>query len=310
VTGLPFPPPYNYPNVHPDEDARMLRDAMKGVGTDEKLLIKVICNRSRQQLQVVAAAFKTKYGHDLRSEIKKETSGWFRKVLVYRLLPNQFEMKKKALLKAVKGVGTNERRLIDIIPFTPNAELRSILSEKSLADKIVKDLSGQFKDAIKDLMGCDRNENPQINPAEIAEDVRALYKAGEGKIGTDEKKFYRILCNKAPWYNQALNTAYAKEHKHSLEVAISKEMSGWLKELLEALVNAPYDYYAERLYKAMHGAGTDDKELAWLVGYLERHELAYVEAIFNRRYPKHLKDMVKSDLSGDYQRAVLELMGH
>jgi len=310
VTGLPFPAPFAYPNVNPDEDAKHLRDAMKGVGTDEKALIKIICNRSRQQLATIEHAFKAKYGKDLRKEIKSETSGWFRKVLLYRF-QNQFEMKKKGLLKAVKGAGTNERRLIDILAFCPNQEMKTILdSSKDLKDKIIKDLSGDFKDAIRDILGCDRNENPQINPAEIAEDVKTLYKAGEGKIGTDEKKFYRVLCNKAPWYNQALNAAYAREHKHSLEVAISKEMSGWLKELLEALVSAPYDYYAERLYKAMHGAGTDDKELAWIVSYLERHELAYVEAIFNKRFPKHMKDMIKGDLSGHYQNAVLELMGH
>jgi hypothetical protein len=310
VTGLPFPPPYTYPNVHPDEDAKHLRDAMKGVGTDEKVLIKIICNRSRQQLNMVEAAFKAKYGKDLRKEIKSETSGFFRKVLLYRF-QSQFEMKKKGLLKAVKGAGTNERRLIDILAFCPNGEMKTIFdADKSIRDRIVKDLSGDFKDAIKDIMGADRNENPQINPAEIAEDVKALYKAGEGKIGTDEKKFYRILCNKAPWYNQALNAEYGRQHKHSLEVAISKEMSGWLKELLEALVTAPFDYYADRLYKSMHGAGTDDKELSWLFGYFERQELTYVEALFNKRFPKSLKDMVKSDCSGHYKDALCELMGH
>jgi annexin A7/11 len=310
VTGLPFPPPYNYPNVNPDEDAKDLRDAMKGIGTDEKVLIKIICNRSRQQLAAVSAAFKQRYGKDLVKEIKSETSGWFRKVLIYRF-QTQFEMKKKGLLKAVKGLGTNERRLVDILAYCPNAEMKQILnSSPGLADKILKDLSGDFKDAVKDLLGCDRNENPTINPAEVMDDVKTLYKAGEGKIGTDEKKFYKILCNKAPWHNQAVNAAYAKEHKHSLEVAISKEMSGWLKELLEALVTAPYDYYAERLYKAMHGAGTDDKELSWLFGYLERNELAYVEAIFNKRYPKSLKDMVKADTSGHYESALKTLMGH
>jgi len=310
VTGLPFPPPFAYPNVHPDEDAKNLRDAMKGVGTDENVLIKIICNRSRQQLQAIEHAFKAKYGKDLKKEIKSETSGNFRKLLVYRF-KTQSELKRRALMKAVKGVGTNERRLIDILVYTPNAELKAILqSEPSLKDRIVKDLSGDFKDAIKDLLGADRDENPQINPAAVQEDVKRLYKAGEGKIGTDEKSFYKILCNKAPWHNQAVNTEYAKQHKHSLEVAISKEMSGWLKELLEALVTAPYDYHAERLYKAMHGAGTDDKQLIWIFGFLERNELQFVEAIFNRRFPKHLKDMVKADTTGHYEKALLELMGH
>jgi len=283
---------------------------MKGVGTDEKVLIKIICNRSRAQLQAVEHAFKAKYGKDLKKELKSETSGWFRKVLVYRF-KSQADLKRRGLLKAVKGAGTNERRIIDILAYTPNAELKQILSsDPHLKDRIIKDLSGDFKDAVKDILGADRDENPTINPAAVQEDVKKLYKSGEGKIGTDEKAFYKILCNKAPWYNQAVNAEYAKQHKHSLEVAISKEMSGWLKELLEALVSAPYDYHAERAFKSMHGAGTDDKQLTWIFGYLERHELQYVEAIFNRRFPKSLKDMVKADCSGNYEKALLELMGH
>jgi len=299
-----------YPNVPPDEDAKNLRDAMKGVGTDEKVLIKIICNRNRQQLQAVAAAFKAKYNKDLKKEIKSETSGWFKKVLVHRF-KNPFEMKRKGLSKAVKGVGTNERRLIDILAFTPNAEMAALKSaDHGLVDKVLKDLSGHFKDAIKDLFGADRNENPNINPAEIAEDVKTLYKAGEKKIGTDEKAFIKILTNKAPWYNQALNQAYKNEHKHSLEVAINKEFSGSLKDLLNALITPPYDYWAEQLFNSMHGAGTNDRELSWIFGFLEKNELKHVEGIFNKRYPKHLKDMIKGDTSGHYEKALLELLGY
>ena len=40
------------------------------------------------------------------------------------LVQTQFEMKKKGLLKAVKGLGTNERRLVDILAYCPNAEMK------------------------------------------------------------------------------------------------------------------------------------------------------------------------------------------
>jgi DNA polymerase III delta subunit len=299
-----------YPNINPDDDARDLRDAMKGVGTDEKVLIKILTNRSRQQLQAVQAAFKAKFGKDLKTEIKKETSGNFRKVLIYRLKPNQFEMKKSGLLKAVKGAGTNERRLIDILAYTPNAEMALIKNDRVLVDKVVKDVSGHFKDAVKDLLGADRNENPQINPAEIAEDVRVLYKAGEKKIGTDEKAFIKILTNKAPWYNQALNQAYKQAHSHTLEHSIEKEFSGWLKELLVALVTPPYEYYTETLYKAMHGAGTNDDVLTWYFGYLEKNELKLIEMLFNKKYPKSLKDMIKADTTGHYEKVLLAMIDH
>jgi annexin A7/11 len=299
-----------FPNIHPDQDAKDLRDAMKGVGTDEKVLIHIICNRSRQQLAAIEIAFKARFGKDLKKEIKSEVSGNFKKVLVYRF-KTQFELKRRGIMKAVKGMGTNERRLIDCLAFTPNAEMAALrATQKDMVDKVLKDLSGHFKDAIKDLFGADRNESPNINPAEIHEDVRTLYKAGEGRLGTDEKTFIKILTNKAPWYNQALNQAYKAEHKHSLEVGIKKEFSGYLKELLIALLTPPFDYWADQLYESMHGAGTNDKELTFIFGYLEKNELKAVEAIFNKRYPKHLKDMIKGDTTGHYEKVLLELLGY
>lgn len=46
----------------PEKDAKVLRKAMKGFGTDEKAIIKVIARRSNEQRQVIAQSFKTMYG--------------------------------------------------------------------------------------------------------------------------------------------------------------------------------------------------------------------------------------------------------
>jgi len=298
-----------FPNVNPDDDAKNLRDAMKGAGTDEKVLIKIIFNRSRQQLAAIAQAFENKYHKNLRKEIKSETSGWFKKLLVYRF-KTPYDLKKRTIVKAVKGAGTNERLLIDCLAFSPNAEMAQLTREKDLTHKVLNDLSGHFKDAIKDLFGADRVEAPTINPQEVENDVHTLYKAGEKKLGTDEKTFIKLLTNKAPWHNQAVNAAYKAKHGHSLEVAINREFSGALKDLLNALIQPPYDYWAERLYNDMHGAGTNDKELVFIFSYLEKNELKHVEGIFNHKYPKHLKDMIKGDTSGHYEKALLELLGY
>jgi len=302
-------PPLSFPNANPADDAKALRDAMKGAGTDEKTLIKIIFNRSRQQLAAISQAFEAQYHKNLKKEIKSETSGNFKKLLVYRF-KTPYELKKRTLVKAVKGAGTNERLVIDCLAFTPNAEMAQLTREKDLTHKVLNDLSGHFKDAVKDLFGADRSEAPQINPADVENDVHELYKAGEKKLGTDEKKFIKILTNKAPWHNQAVNAAYKAKHGHNLGVAIDREFSGALKDLLNALVVPPYEYWADRLYHDLHGAGTNDKELVFIFSYLEKNELKHVENLFNARFPKHLKDMLKGDLSGHYEKAVLELLGH
>jgi hypothetical protein len=306
--------PFPYPPCDPAADAHALRQAMKGAGTDEKTLRHIICNRSRDQLQQIAAAFKANHGHDLRSEIKKETSGNFRKLLVKRFDP-AIVVKAKALHHAMKGAGTNEARLVDCLAFTPNSEIqpiKNIFHQKSghdLKHKLSSETSGDFKKAILDLADGGRDES-QINPAQIAEDVRTLYKAGEGRVGTDESKFIKILCNHAPWYNVALNQAYGQQHKHNLYDSVSKEFSGAIKILLQALVTSPYDHWADRIYHSLKGAGTDDKTLVFCLTYLERHELQQCAGIIKARHHKDLKDLIKGDLSGDYKEAALTLCGY
>jgi hypothetical protein len=58
----------NIPTVHPASpfdaraDADALHKAMKGLGTDEKALINVLCHRSSSQRTAIYQAFKSGYG--------------------------------------------------------------------------------------------------------------------------------------------------------------------------------------------------------------------------------------------------------
>ncbi len=45
-----------------EEDAKRLRKAMKGFGTDEKAIIDVLAYRSNEQRQQIYMIFKTMYG--------------------------------------------------------------------------------------------------------------------------------------------------------------------------------------------------------------------------------------------------------
>ena len=51
-----------YDNFNPEDDAKVLRKAMKGFGTDEKAIINVLANRTNEQRQEIALYFKTKFG--------------------------------------------------------------------------------------------------------------------------------------------------------------------------------------------------------------------------------------------------------
>ena len=101
-------------NYNPEKDCDMLRQAMKGAGTDEATIINIIGNRTNFQLQEIKKYYQTSYGKDLIKQLKSELSGKFEDVII-ALFDPPAEYDAKNLYKAMKGVGTNEDVLIEII---------------------------------------------------------------------------------------------------------------------------------------------------------------------------------------------------
>ena len=61
---------------NPAADADVLRKAMKGLGTDEEALIKLVCSRTNAQLQAIRAEFQAQFqGRDLIADIRSELGG-------------------------------------------------------------------------------------------------------------------------------------------------------------------------------------------------------------------------------------------
>jgi len=68
-------------------------------------------------------------------------------------------------------------------------------------------------------------------------------------------------------------------------------------------------YYAACLYEAMKGLGTDDDDLIRLLVSRSESDLQNIKAIYAKMYGKSLYDAVKSELSGDYEKLFLTLIG-
>ena len=95
-------------------DAEALRKAMKGFGTDEAALIKICANRTNSQRQQIKAAYKASFGRDLIADLKSELHGKFEDAMI-ALFTEPIEYDADELRKGMKGLGTNEDTLIEII---------------------------------------------------------------------------------------------------------------------------------------------------------------------------------------------------
>ena len=106
-------------------DAEVLRNAMKGFGTDEATLIKVVANRTNRQRQVIKEQYKAAFGRDLISDLKSELHGKMEDAFI-ALFTNPVEFDVDSLRDAMKGAGTNEDTLIEIIASRDNQQLAAI----------------------------------------------------------------------------------------------------------------------------------------------------------------------------------------
>jgi len=300
---------FQYPPCDPKADAHALHKAFKGVGTDEKVVIQILANRSKDQLEAINREYKdqSRSHHTLEQGLKSEISGNFLK-LSLGLITRTIIFKKDSLREAVEGLGTRDRVLIDVLSQSSNLELTEIAMDTKLKAQIIDDVSGDFKRIIEEVLQARRPEFGVISPEQAEEIAHRFYKAGEARLGTDDGEFIRIIVENSREALNQVDYVYKHKHKHGLYKAITKETSYNFKKMLHALIVPRTEYFAKRLNQAIKGAGTDERTINYIFSVLDRGELKFVAEAYQQMYKKTLKDAISGDTSGNYRKLLLELL--
>ena len=309
-------PPINQKRV--DEDAAALRKAMKGFGTDEKAIIEIVAYRTNRERLAMIESFRRQFKRDLLKDLKSELSGHFEDA-VLALFKDPIEYDCYSLNKAMKGLGTNEDTLIEILATRPNYYINqikqryAILYGKALESHLSSELSGDLKKVMLTLASATRSENPTADITDCTNKVDRLYKAGEKRLGTDEKVFYDILTKASPEEIKMINKIYYQKYNHDLLKAIDNEFSGDIKKLLKTIVNVslnPSEYFATRVKYAMKGLGTKDNLLIRILVTRDEIDIPQIREAYKRLYNKDMIKDIESETSGDYQKLLVKLASH
>lgn len=67
-------------------------------------------------------------------------------------------------------------------------------------------------------------------------------------------------------------------------------------------------YYSEKLELAMKGLGTDDPTLIRIIVSRCELDLGIIKKVYQQTYERSLYEAVESETSGDYKKAILNLI--
>uniref|UniRef100_A0A8C2I7R1 Annexin n=1 Tax=Cyprinus carpio TaxID=7962 RepID=A0A8C2I7R1_CYPCA len=290
------------------EDVAALRKAIEGIGTTEKTLIDILTHRSSSQKQAISKAYEETTKRILVNDLKGDTKGSLEDLLVALARPPAVN-DAKWLNKAIKGAGTDTNILIEILASRTNKQIKEMSAafaeetKKTPMQKLKTEVSGDFGKAIILLAEGARDESTNVNADKAREDAKALYQAGEKRLGTDESKFIEILCKRSIPHLRQTILEYKNISGKTLQKSIEKEISGDLEELLVAIVKCVMStpaYFAEKIYKSMKGAGTDETTLTRVMVSRGEIDMLDIRAEFKKLYQRSLYKEISSDVSGSY----------
>jgi len=306
----------DYDGFNCQEDCETLHAAMKGLGTDEDAITELITNRSIAQRLEIKEMFGQMWGKPLIDELKSELGGHYEEV-VLALFKDPVEYDAYELYHAMKGLGTRENTLIEILCSRSNQQIEDIKAmykkkhDATLVDDIEGDTSGNFGRLMYSLAQAARVEDCEgVDEDQAIEDANALIEAGEAVWGTDESRFNVVLASRSFEQLSLIFEKYEELSEKTVEKAIKGEMSGDVQDGMLAIVKcvrSRHAYFAERLYKSMKGAGTDDRTLIRVMVSRSEVDLADIKEHFEAAYEQTLFDFISDDCSGDYKKALLHL---
>ncbi|KAF2770687.1 Annexin [Teratosphaeria nubilosa] len=319
----PSPPSPGYiPGQMPQADmgraADELRAAMKGFGTDEKALVRVLGRMGPLEINGVKAAFRARHRRDLEKDVHSETSGHFREGLM-AILRGPLDQDTHALHESIKGLGTKESAMDDVLLCRTNADLNAIKSHyqqkyrRTMESDVKGDLSAKTERMFDMVMSARRNEeSAPVIPQEIDRDVGEIYNATEGRQGTDQMTVCHILTSRSNGQVRAIAQAYKQKYHRSLEDCLRKEFSGHMQQALLYIVRRgedPAKHDADLLEDAMEGLGTNDQALIRRVVMIHWNpeRLQQCKAAYRHFYKKDLAQRIKGETRGDYEKLMLLL---
>ncbi|XP_057335833.1 annexin B9-like isoform X2 [Microplitis mediator] len=228
----------------PNYYAKELHEAMSGIGTDECVLIEVMCTMSNQEIHMIRQAYESIYGRSLEDDLRQDTSGSFERLMVSLCCGHRdesFEVNQSAAMEDARRLlqagelrfGTDESTFNAVLVQRSIPQLKQIFAEyqnitgNSIEDAIKNEFSGDIEKGLRAIVQCVNHRAGFF--------AKQLHKSMKG-MGTDDRRLIRLVVTRSEIDMGEIKQAYIQQYGKSLEDAISDDCSGHYKKCLVALV--------------------------------------------------------------------------
>ncbi|GFF42129.1 annexin A11 [Aspergillus udagawae] len=229
--------------------------------------------------------------------------------------PGDATREAEALRKAMKGFGTDEKALINIL--TKPDPLQMALIRHTYTDRIGRNLE---KDLKSELSGDLEDVLVSLARGPLEQDVAALRDALAG-IGTNEDILTDVLVGRSNADLRAIKYAYVGKYQKSLVEDIKGDLSGKTEQFFVMLLNAtrpePGTYFDAHSVDAdvreIHQAtqarkGTDETGVFAVFMAASDAKLVAIAQAFETKYHTSLEKVLKAEFSGHMEDALLSML--
>ncbi|XP_019731530.1 annexin A2 [Hippocampus comes] len=302
----------------PEKDAARIETAIKTKGVDEQTIIDILTKRTYSQRREIAFAYERRAKKDMISALKGALSGSVESVIL-GLMKSTSQYDASEIRGSIKGLGTDEETLIEILCSRSKSELQEIkqvykeLFKKDLDKDVAGDTSGNFAKLLLALVQAKRDEpSTVVDYEKIDEDARKLYDAGVKTKGTDVATWISIMTERSVPHLQRVFQRYKSYSPYDMQESIMKEVKGDLQRSFLVLVQSFENkqlYFANRLHDAMKSKGCKEKVVSRIIVSRCEVDLKKICSEYKAHHGQSLQKTIVEHTKGDYQKVLLGLCG-
>ncbi|XP_040267649.1 annexin A2-like [Bufo bufo] len=301
-------------NFEPETDVEKISETLVDKG-NVQTIIDTVTGLNNDQRQEVVRLYKAEDQKDLVEDIKKAFSGDLEKLMV-GLLKTPAAFDAQELKSAMKGLGTDEETLTEILSTRSGDQLREIQTcyRQEYKVDLEKDIASDTKEPYTALLlalakGKREKDSGIIDYDLIEQDSKILSDLGP-KNTANSAQWITILTERTHGHLRRVFDHFKTSTSVDIEERVKKNFKGDFQKGLLTLVAVIKDtplYFADRLYNAMKGLGTNESTLIRILVSRSEVDLLSIRVAYRRKYGKSLYSSIQSDTKGSYRSALQQL---